>query len=141
MATENTQNNCQDVIAAAPAYIDAFGAPMSGRPYIIFNRVPGAKAYVFRVEWIFKNKLIQAGSTYATYELPEAEALEYPVPIPRSNYTSHGMWYLPVFDANYAIPRSVQVYTLSFNGSLNKSVYDLNMMNVFGDYYNDLNYP
>lgn len=139
--TENNTMNYKDVIAAAPAYIDAYGAPLSGRPYIIFNRVPGAKSYVFRVEWNYKNKLLQAGSTYATYELPEEEAIEYPVPIPNSNYSSHGIWYLPVFDTNYAIPKSVQVYTLSHNGALNKSVYDINMMNVFGDYYFDLSYP
>ena len=141
--TENTNTSMsyKDVIAAAPAYIDAYGAPLSGRPYVVFNRVPGAKSYVFRVEWIYKNKLIQAGSTFATYELPEEQAIEYPEPIAQSNYDSHAIWYLPVFDANYAIPKSIQVYTLSFNGALNKSVYDLNMTNVFGDYYYDLNYP
>lgn len=133
--------DCKDIIAAAPAYIDAFGAPMSGRPYIIFNRVPGAKSYVFRIEWVYKNKLVQAGSTYATYEVMADEALEYPAPIPNSNYTSHCMWYLPVFDANYAIPRSAQVYTRSFNDALSPSMYNLNFANIFGDYYTDLNYP
>jgi hypothetical protein len=137
----NTCVDTSDLIAAAPTYIDAYGSPMLGRPYLIFNTVPGAKSYVFRIEWNYKNKLLQAGSSYATYELPADEAMDYPAQPPASNYKYHKMWYLPVFDANYAIPVTAQIYTLSFNGALSKSVYDLNLRNVFGDYYGDLGYP
>lgn len=131
----------KNFIASAPGYIDFFPAPMTGRPYIIFNRVPGAKSYIFRVEWNYKNKLLQAGSSYATYELRAEDAQEYPVKPGNSFYDSHCFWMLPVFDANYAIPVSAQVYTLSHNGALNKSVYDLNLRNTYGDYYTSLSAP
>lgn len=128
----------KNIVAAAPGYIDFFPAPMTGRPYIIFNKIPGAKSYIFRLEWNYKNKLLQAGSSYATYELAADDAPTYPVKPAKSFYESHGYWMLPVFDSNYAIPVSAQVYTKSYNGALNKSVYDLNLRNTYGDYYTSL---